>query len=698
MNLRKVPYADLKKVEAEALTISLLLEYFASNYYRYVYVYERGKLVDVLCSKDLRTGEINRETYVTRMYTWVLDVVPTNAQIQTKFENEDVPDRVAIIVNGDVAFEVENVQGLSVARGLYKSQMALRFCSLLKPGLKGWFANKGFTRLLVVSESIFWDALRKCLDFLEVDFCETFQGCADLSDYSALLDFKYFSLIRNCLISKPLLTLYAILEEVALNELVNECKRSGIPLGLFRIPMQGAVSALSRRELIQQKELRGFRSLIRDEGYLKSFASSDQEREYMRSQVGLDLTLIDDNGVTVQENVSSPYVNVINGVRRTLPRVKDPAGVVHVFGTCTAFGICVPDGLTMPSFLQRLLLSSGSNSAVINHGCLQGRFLLNTLMRTLTTPMTGLDGIVILDYFEDEFLSNFPEIIDTARWFNECKTQDEHWFFDYPMHCNARGNSMLACQIFNWFQKAQAKRKAVLGVRRAFLSNSHENMVERSLTNSSLYYHLQQLSKFGAGDKSNALVIMYASPFTLGHLHLVDCAAKVATEVFVFVISEWFHGETVLNRLDMVRAGLECYKNVHVLPSEIYFASKQYFPEYGDRGGHVKSSERLRFQEEMVVKYLCPALGIKYRFLGEEGGDAVTNDYNTIVRSVSESYGIECRVVPRIAIDGEVVSAKTVRKLVEAKEFSRVGKLVPKTTMEMLLSAENSEVEDNGCL
>lgn len=47
-------------------------------------------------------------------------------------------------------------------------------------------------------------------------------------------------------------------------------------------------------------------------------------------------------------------------------------------------------------------------------------------------------------------------------------------------------------------------------------------------------------------------------------------------------------------------------------------------------------------------------------------------------------YNVEFEVIPRKEQDGEVISASRVRRLLEAKDFDAIVKIVPASTLEYL--------------
>ena len=81
---------------------------------------------------------------------------------------------------------------------------------------------------------------------------------------------------------------------------------------------------------------------------------------------------------------------------------------------------------------------------------------------------------------------------------------------------------------------------------------------------------------------------------------------------------------------------------------------------------------------------IAPQLGITVRFAGEEPLDNVTRRYNETMERILPKYGIDFEVIPRKEINGDVISASRVRKLLEEDDFEEIQKLVPKTTLEYL--------------
>ena len=76
------------------------------------------------------------------------------------------------------------------------------------------------------------------------------------------------------------------------------------------------------------------------------------------------------------------------------------------------------------------------------------------------------------------------------------------------------------------------------------------------------------------------------------------------------------------------------------------------------------------------------------RFVGEEPTSQVTGLYNQIMEIELPGAGIECRVIPRKAVDGQAISASTARKALQDGDMETFRRLVPPTTAAWFESPE----------
>ena len=211
----------------------------------------------------------------------------------------------------------------------------------------------------------------------------------------------------------------------------------------------------------------------------------------------------------------------------------------------------------------------------------------------------------------------------------------------------------------------------------------HENpaQVSRNFDSKELDAHKQKLRekrlKVGC-------IVMNANPFTLGHEHLVEYAAERVHKLFIMVVSEDKSEFPFVDRFEMVKRGVEKFPNVEVLPSGQFVISQKTFSGYFNKENlqdvQVDSSQDV----EIFASEIAPSLGVNIRFVGEEPEDTVTKTYNDNMKNILPRYNIDFCEIPRKEINGEIISAKTVRAALRAGDLDKLKKLVPATTFDYL--------------
>lgn len=190
---------------------------------------------------------------------------------------------------------------------------------------------------------------------------------------------------------------------------------------------------------------------------------------------------------------------------------------------------------------------------------------------------------------------------------------------------------------------------------------------------------------------AEAALVMNCNPFTLGHRHLIEKASRENKSVVVFVLEEERSLFPFAVRLDLVRRGVADLANVTVVPSGPYILSSATFPSY-----FLRQSEKARAQAgldaALFAGKIAPALGIKRRYVGEEPYCETTRHYNVAMREVFAKAGLDLIEIPRAQSDSQAISASTVRACIRENNFQPLERLVPKTTLEFLLSPEASPI------
>ena len=201
-------------------------------------------------------------------------------------------------------------------------------------------------------------------------------------------------------------------------------------------------------------------------------------------------------------------------------------------------------------------------------------------------------------------------------------------------------------------------------------------------------YVKKMYKESGFQDDKKAALVMNCNPFTLGHRHLIENAAKENKEVVVFVVEEDRSLFPFEVRLDLVRKGTEDLKNVYVLPGGNYIISSATFPSYFLREESQRTKAYVKLDAGIFSHYIAPVFHINKRYVGTEPYCPVTRQYNEALLNILPRHGIQVVEVTRISKHGKAISASEVRKLIRKGQFEDLKNLVPRTTYEYLISRE----------
>lgn len=200
-------------------------------------------------------------------------------------------------------------------------------------------------------------------------------------------------------------------------------------------------------------------------------------------------------------------------------------------------------------------------------------------------------------------------------------------------------------------------------------------LLERGYPN--LTDYVASLEKQRRPEKPAAAIVMNANPITRGHAYLIETAAKANPVVYVFVLSAERSLFAADERLTLVRKVAARWPNVVVLPTNDYMVSNTTFPSYflKERADADVAAVQARLDAALFKQAIAPVLGITRRYVGEEPLSPVTAIYN---RELAATFGseIELILVPRLMIDGDVVSATRVRAAMAQQDWKTVQQLV----------------------
>ena len=249
----------------------------------------------------------------------------------------------------------------------------------------------------------------------------------------------------------------------------------------------------------------------------------------------------------------------------------------------------------------------------------------------------------------------------------------------------ARGNS----HLFLYTKPDSAKFMADLGFHEiARVPNALVFMENRR--NGFARYCDTLLQNKGGGQRI-AGIVMNANPFTLGHLHLVEKAARENDTVHLFILSEEAGPIPFSVRRMLVEQGVSHLDNVVCHASGPYLISSATFPSY-----FLKDSDTaIQAQAELdllVFGKIAGVLGIQRRYVGQEPGSHVTALYNQVMLQKLPMQGIECTEIPRLTQGAAVISASTVRQAIHDGRTEAIRDWVPESTYAFFQSPQGQAV------
>jgi len=202
---------------------------------------------------------------------------------------------------------------------------------------------------------------------------------------------------------------------------------------------------------------------------------------------------------------------------------------------------------------------------------------------------------------------------------------------------------------------------------------------------------MQKEYNLDANTKKSAIV-MNCNPFTLGHKYLIEEAARQSAEVLVFIVEEDKSSFPFINRYEMVKEGVSHLHNVRVIKGGEYIISEATFPTYFLR----KEDEILKayttLDASIFGRYFCKTLNINKRFIGEEPYCKVTRTYNSSLKEILPSYGVEVIEVKRKTFMEDIISASKVRKLIRQGQIPIIKNIVPSSTWKFLNSTAGKKI------
>ena len=204
--------------------------------------------------------------------------------------------------------------------------------------------------------------------------------------------------------------------------------------------------------------------------------------------------------------------------------------------------------------------------------------------------------------------------------------------------------------------------------------------------------YLSELAKTKREGARVSALVLNANPFTLGHLFLVEKAARESDVLHVFIVSEDASLVPFAVRKRLVIEGTSHLSNLVYHDTGPYIISNATFPSYFQKDSEAVIESHANLDLSVFVR-IAEALGINARYVGEEPKSLVTGIYNRIMSGKLPEHGIECVIVPRKTEEsGQVISASNVRQAIKEGRLEDIRELVPESTYKFFASDEAEAV------
>lgn len=303
--------------------------------------------------------------------------------------------------------------------------------------------------------------------------------------------------------------------------------------------------------------------------------------------------------------------------------------------------------------------------------------------------------------YEDSFATQFGIYLDNRLVATAAR--DHNIFKMFAIDPEYQGSSLLGELVSALLQNGyQAGFKSFFVFTPPASVNSFESCNFKPL----ITHHKACLLQFGNGLKtylaahkhqvrsgSNGAVVVNCNPFTLGHLYLIETAARQVDHLYVFVVREDRSFFPFDVRYRLVEQGVAHLNNVTVLDSDDYAVSGVTFPSYFLKADEDVQALQMELDLLLFAKHLAPFFNIKTRFVGTEPYCRTTRTYSEFMQQMLPPFGMQAVQLERCTVAGEVISAFRVRQALRKEAYETVRRLVPPTTIDYLLSDSGRELQ-----
>ena len=238
------------------------------------------------------------------------------------------------------------------------------------------------------------------------------------------------------------------------------------------------------------------------------------------------------------------------------------------------------------------------------------------------------------------------------------------------------------------YTKPEAKRGfEALGFKEIEYVAGHLVFMEKAQSGFDDYLKAIEGKRIACGDVISAIVIN-ANPITLGHMYLIENAAKESDHLHIFVVSEDRSEFPADVRRRLVEDATAHLKNITIHDTNDYLISSATFPSYFLKEEDDVTAIQSELDARIFKYHIAKALCITDRYVGDEPFSKTTNIYNRTMSKVFENVPDQnypkLHIIERFSVDGEIISASKVRSLISEGKINEAKRFLPKATCDYL--------------
>lgn len=210
------------------------------------------------------------------------------------------------------------------------------------------------------------------------------------------------------------------------------------------------------------------------------------------------------------------------------------------------------------------------------------------------------------------------------------------------------------------------------------------------------YQNYLSLIKKETQTNNIASIVVNCNPFTMGHLYLIEKAAKENEIVYLFVVETERSAFPFKTRIKLIKEGISHLKNVIIVKGGEYVVSGAAFPAYFLKNESVNdvTIKQAELDVTIFAEYFVSLLGITKRYIGTENYCKTTEAYNEAMKRILPDKGVEVVEIQRKSIGNSdnIISASKIREAIKNDELNSFTDFLPASVKKFLLSEDSSEI------